>query len=838
MTPEEAYQEARRRIAEVREKNLEALDLGDLGLATLPPEIGNLPSLRILALGKDRLNQEDGQWKWEWVYERPDPILSDMSVLSKLTNLTQLDLGQCTSLRDVSSLSKLTNLTQLDLSFCHSLSDVRDLSGLTNLTRLGLVFCWGLRNVRGLSKLTNLILLNLRECTNLEDVRDLSGLTSLTQLDLSSCDNLRDVSVLSQLTNLTQLDLSSCTNLEDVRDLSGLTNLTRLDLVSCWGLRNVRDLSGLTNLTLLNLSFCKSLSDVRDLSGLTNLTFLNLGRCESLKHFEPVRPLLDYLEELKLYGCQFLDLPQEVCGESIFENVIETVRAYYADMQWGENEEIEIKVFVLGNGGVGKTQLCRRLRKEPFDPEVPTTHGFQLGHVKLMINGKKVRLNLWDFGGQDIYHGSHALFLQGQAIFLLLWHPDKEVGDYQEAGLTIRHRPLAYWLDYVRGFAGNQMPVLLIQSQCDKLDQRKTLPINKPDDFRYLRELQFSAKEDLGLDELWGCLRESVRNLLQEHPLPPIGIGWGLVRKKLRSMLEKPEAKRQRTLSQKQFASICQKAAKGKVSSPAELLKYFHRSGVVFYRNGLFQDQIVLDQSWALDAIYSLFHRQDNLQWYLNERKGRFTRQALAQLVWKDFNEAEQETFLSMMESCGICFKVRNLNPKKYPAEWEYIAPELLLGWSDSQDQLLGRLRDDLPTSSIEVNYPFLHEGILRRFLSKIGQLAHDNAIYWKFGCWFFEQKTQSQILIESGLEDDSKHPGRGWITLKAWGGTPQSALESLLKILLEIPIVQQPTVMRSDENRSSSRLPHEMEKEQPIMPAKLDSNIDTEPQIFISYAC
>ena len=22
-----------------------------------------------------------------------------------------------------------------------------------------------------------------------------------------------------------------------------------------------------------------------------------------------------------------------------------------------------------------------------------------------------VRLNLWDFGGQDIYHGSHALFL-------------------------------------------------------------------------------------------------------------------------------------------------------------------------------------------------------------------------------------------------------------------------------------------------------------------------------------------------------------------------------------------------------------------------------------------
>ena len=48
--------------------------------------------------------------------------------------------------------------------------------------------------------------------------------------------------------------------------------------------------------------------------------------------------------------------------------------------------------------------------------------GIQLGVITVPLKGfpKPVRLNLWDFGGQDIYHGSHALFLHGQAIFLLL----------------------------------------------------------------------------------------------------------------------------------------------------------------------------------------------------------------------------------------------------------------------------------------------------------------------------------------------------------------------------------------------------------------------------------
>jgi internalin A len=96
-----------------------------------------------------------------------------------------------------------------------------------------------------------------------------------------------------------------------------------------------------------------------------------------------------------------------------------------------------------------------------------------LGQTTVDLGGfpEPVRLNLWDFGGQEIYHGSHALFLQAQAIFLILWTPELErVSSYEKSGVTLRHRPLFYWLDFVRAFAGTEASVLIVQSQCDTRD--------------------------------------------------------------------------------------------------------------------------------------------------------------------------------------------------------------------------------------------------------------------------------------------------------------------------------------------------------------------------------
>jgi internalin A len=123
--------------------------------------------------------------------------------------------------------------------------------------------------------------------------------------------------------------------------------------------------------------------------------------------------------------------------------------------------------------------------------------------------------------------------------------------------------------------------------------------------------------------------------------------------------------------------------------------------------------------------------------------------------------------------------------------ELEYIAPELLPEWSDTQELLFGRQRDDPPDSKATACYAFLHDGILR--ISKLGEHAKDAAIYWRYGCWLYEQTTRSQVLIESRWDDSENEAGTGNICLRAWGENAESLIDRVLDPLRKLPVGQAP---------------------------------------------
>ncbi|MBD1930799.1 MULTISPECIES: leucine-rich repeat domain-containing protein [Cyanophyceae] len=194
--------------------------------------------------------------------------ITDLNLLSGLTNLTQLDLNY-NEITDLSGLSRLINLTQLNL-YNNQITDLSGLSRLTNLTQLHLGGNQ-ITDLSPLSELTNLTQLDLGS-NQITDLSPLSGLINLTQLDLGS-NQITDLSPLSGLTNLTQLNLYY-NQITDLSPLSGLTNLTQLDLGSNQ-ITDLSPLSGLINLTQLNLYYNK-ITDLSPLSRLTNLTQLSL----------------------------------------------------------------------------------------------------------------------------------------------------------------------------------------------------------------------------------------------------------------------------------------------------------------------------------------------------------------------------------------------------------------------------------------------------------------------------------------------------------------------------------------------------------------------------------
>ncbi len=389
------------------------------------------------------------------------------------------------------------------------------------------------------------------------------------------------------------------------------------------------------------------------------------------------------------------------------------MRSYFAALGPDARPDAEIKVFVLGNGRSGKTCLLGSLKGLAFN-QIPagSTHGITIEPWPVPDHWKlphPVTLRLWDFGGQDIYHGIHALFLREPAIYLLLYsHATENEDEFEEGGFTMRNRRLPYWFDYLRQEAGQagvvSSPVLLLQSRCDEPPGRdEVAPFHPPEEqFPNLSPLtHVSAKEEDGLDALFPLLKRGIKDLLGSHPQPPLPASWAAVRERLRQM---QAAKQPRTMTLADLGVVCHEC--GCPGDESVLRDTLAQMGVVYYRPGVFDDRIIVDQSWVLEAIYTLFRRNEEFQDEIEDKKGRFTRRQLERYFWKAAGHslADQRTFLSFMEQCGICFRARPGDDPEY--EGDYLIPDKLERWG-------GEPRAVLPQTIAGLQRPGSHGHVL-----------------------------------------------------------------------------------------------------------------------------
>lgn len=684
---------ARSRIAEEAARRTGTLDLGDLGLEELPGELFELAHLRRLNLGRGRLTADgeltnDGERNFE-PRSKNNTFHKMPPALARLSRLERLWL-RGTDCTDLASFAEIHSLTHLNCSG----TEVADLSPLAALHSLTDLKCSG---------------------TEVTDLSPLAGLHSLTDLKCSGTE-IADLSPLAGLHSLRSLDCSGT----KVTDLAPLVGLNLRSLI-CW--------------------------------------------------HTPIECLPDRLvwseafEELVTFETTISNIPAEILSNENLDNCLPRVRAHLRDLAGGQAPLPDVKVLVLGNGRVGKTQICRRLRGEQPEPEADSTHGITVTSADLAlldgpsgsVDGAPVRLNLWDFGGQEMYHGTHALFTRARAIFLLVWTPHSDnAQEHQHRGMTFRNRPLRYWLEYARGPRDvGDSPVIVVQNRCDRPeDEAARLPV--PDELLsglpFRKVVQYSALKNRGRPALDDALRQAAEWLRERHGLARIGRGRLAVKRRLEELREadaaRPvEERRHRTLTQEQFVEICREV--GGVSSPEHLLDYLHQVGVLFHQEGLFGDAIVLDQSWALEAIYVVFNRERCWR-QLRANRGRFTRSLLDLLVWAErgYCEGEQELLLSMMRSCGVCFLYRQAD-KETGQEAEYIAPELLPARAEVELELEALWEAAATCEERTFPLPF-YQQLMPRLIGQFGGQAGVHAAYWKQGLCLYEKITRSRAWVEA----------------------------------------------------------------------------------------
>lgn len=300
MTPEEGYQEAKRRIETARQEGETELDLSNLKLTEVPEPVGLLIQLEKLNLGGDSWKKSENQ-----LIELPD-------VIANLTQLQELNLSenQLTELSD--AIANLTQLKFLILSGNQLTELPESITTLTNLQSLNLAHNQFRELPEEITKFTQLQSLSLASNQLIELSESIAALTNLQSLNLNSNQLTKLPKKISSLAYLRKLDLSS-NNFKDLPEIVlSIKKLQELYLSSNYLTKLPEAITELSELQILYVSN-NHLSELPGSFGkLSNLEQLFLGHNPGgnpFKHLPSCISQLKKLEFLCAWECELQSLP-------------------------------------------------------------------------------------------------------------------------------------------------------------------------------------------------------------------------------------------------------------------------------------------------------------------------------------------------------------------------------------------------------------------------------------------------------------------------------------------------------------------------------------------------
>ena len=176
-------------------------------------------------------------------------------------------------------------------------------------------------------------------------------------------------------------------------------------------------------------------------------------------------------------------------------------------MKKKKDEKIhELKVILVGNSGVGKTNLINVLTGRKFEQSIMTTTISTYVEKKMEMGKKKYNLEIWDTAGQEKFHSLTKLFIKESRIVLFVYDiTDKNSFTEIKSWVKIVKEVLDD--KFVMGLAGNKKDLFLKEVINEVKGKEKAKEIGA------IFKLT-SAKEGEGIHELMeSLLKEYIKRL-------------------------------------------------------------------------------------------------------------------------------------------------------------------------------------------------------------------------------------------------------------------------------------------------------------------------------------
>eukprot|EP00245_Coleochaete_scutata_P007211 TRINITY_DN22344_c0_g1_i1.p1 TRINITY_DN22344_c0_g1~~TRINITY_DN22344_c0_g1_i1.p1 ORF type:complete len:220 (-),score=53.50 TRINITY_DN22344_c0_g1_i1:655-1314(-) len=115
------------------------------------------------------------------------------------------------------------------------------------------------------------------------------------------------------------------------------------------------------------------------------------------------------------------------------------------------------KVVLIGDSGVGKSNLLSRFTRNEFSLESKSTIGVEFATRSIQVDGKVIKAQIWDTAGQERYRAITSAYYRGAVGALLVYDITRHVS----------FENVERWLKELRDHTDSNIVVMLVGNKSD-----------------------------------------------------------------------------------------------------------------------------------------------------------------------------------------------------------------------------------------------------------------------------------------------------------------------------------------------------------------------------------
>ncbi|TFG20452.1 MAG: GTP-binding protein [Promethearchaeota archaeon] len=157
------------------------------------------------------------------------------------------------------------------------------------------------------------------------------------------------------------------------------------------------------------------------------------------------------------------------------------------------------KLVIFGDGGCGKTTLTNRFLTNIFVPDHKMTIGVDFEVKSIEVDGKKIKLQIWDFGGEERFRFLLPTYVRGANGGLFMY----DITNYS----SLAH--IDDWLLVVKKEISHNFPLIVVGGKADLSEDREVtsedgINISKSRDMDGF--IECSAKSGVNVEETFEAI--------------------------------------------------------------------------------------------------------------------------------------------------------------------------------------------------------------------------------------------------------------------------------------------------------------------------------------------